>query len=264
MARETYTEFESVPAEFSECGPILSSETFRDLFSLPIPKSCPICNRLFGKTQKPILSVNNVTRRKKGEKFEVIAIYHCLNCNALFSVKYNIKYLEDKPNYPSVKIPKISCSKTEVFPPSKPTRFSDYINELSHDFVETYNQAEKATQENLNSIDGLAYRKALEFLVNDYIHSTTADLTDNFENLPLAQKIEKYLCNEDIKTLAKKALWLGNDYAHISNKHPEFTVQDMCKFILAIVSWLDFQQQVKIAESVQKKDNKRHTKESEL
>lgn len=252
MTREVYTEFESVSAELTEyeSESFLSDRVFRDLFSLPIPKSCPICNKLFGRVQKPILSVNNAERREKGERFDVIAIYHCLNCNALFSVKYNTKYLEDKPNYNSDRIPEVSCSKMEVFPPSKLTTFSDYINNLSPDFVKTYNQAEKATIEELDCIDGSAYRRALEFLVNDYIHSITTNLGNDFEKLPLAQKIEDHLCNEDIKTLAKKALWLGNDYAHTSNKHPEFTVQDMCNFILAIVNWLDFQHQVKIAESV--------------
>lgn len=255
MTREVYTEFESVSAELTEyeSESFLSDRVFRDLLSLPIPKSCPICNKLFGRVKKPILSVNNAERREKGERFDVVAIYHCLNCNALFSVKYNTKYLEDKPNYNSDRIPEVSCSKMEVFPPSKLTTFSDYINNLSPDFVKTYNQAEKATIEELDCIDGSAYRRALEFLVNDYIRSTKEERASDFEHLPLAQKIENHLCNEDIKTLAKKALWLGNDYTHTSNKHPEFTVQDMCNFILAIVSWLDFQQQVRIAESVPKR-----------
>lgn len=70
MTREVYTEFESVSAELTEyeSESFLSDRVFRDLFSLPIPKSCPICNKLFGRVQKPILSVNNAERREKGER----------------------------------------------------------------------------------------------------------------------------------------------------------------------------------------------------
>lgn len=58
-------------------------------------------------------------------------------------------------------------------------------------------------------------------------------------NLPLGIKIRNYIDNEQIRTLAEKSAWLGNDATHIINNHPDRSVIDIKKFIKAITSIMD-------------------------
>lgn len=61
-------------------------------------------------------------------------------------------------------------------------------------------------------------------------------------NLLLGTKINNYIDDTRIKTLAQKSAWLGNDATHIVNKHPQRNiVADMKKFIKAMTTMIDAQ-----------------------
>lgn len=66
---------------------------------------------------------------------------------------------------------------TKVEPNSNPNSkvFSEIINSISPQFVLIYNQAYYAEQTNLDQICGVGYRKALEFLIKDYLISKETD-----------------------------------------------------------------------------------------
>lgn len=51
----------------------------------------------------------------------------------------------------------------------KPTGFNKEINGISTQFVKIYGEAEFAENESLGEICGVGYRKALEFLIKDFL-----------------------------------------------------------------------------------------------
>lgn len=109
---------------------------------------------------------------------------------------------------------------------------------MSAEFVSVFNQTEIAEAQNLNDICGMGYRRALEFLVDAYIRKNRPAETID-ANLPLSKKIRDYIDNEQIKTLAQKSAWLGNDATHIINKHPDRNIQDIKKFIKAMTTMIE-------------------------
>lgn len=120
-----------------------------------------------------------------------------------------------------------------------PMVFSDGINDISADFVSIYNQALQAEREGLKDICGIAYRKALEFLIKDFCIHLHPDEADSITKLPLAKCIDAYIESSRIKALAKASAWLGNDETHYTRKHPDYGIDDLKAFINATVSFID-------------------------
>ena len=57
---------------------------------------------------------------------------------------------------------------------------------------------------------GIGYRKALEFLVKDYLIQIQEEDSETIKRLELGKCINK-MSDEKIQILAKGATWLGND-----------------------------------------------------
>lgn len=231
-------------------------------YELPVqlPNCCPLCNKTFGKSIIPIISVTNLDRCHNDSSenditsCEVISIYHCIDCGTVFAVKYEVKsktaslFDIDDENYDAI------CNVLGSLPVFQQTTcFSKYIASTFSEFVNLYHQSEKAEFSGLSDICGMGYRKALEFLVHSYVRSENTKLPDNFDNLSLSQKIKQFIPDDNIKTLAERAAWLGNDNTHVVKKHVDCSVEDMKQFILAIVSYIDFKQSVKKASKIQRK-----------
>ena len=106
---------------------------------------------------------------------------------------------------------------TKILPTALPEKrtFSNIISELSPNFCEIYNQAYIAEQTNLMQICGTGYRKSLEFLIKDYLISTLPeDQHEAIKNKFLNNCIRDNISNINIKTVASRAVWLGNDETH--------------------------------------------------
>lgn len=106
--------------------------------------------------------------------------------------------------------------------------FSKEINDLSSDFVKIYNETYKAEQNGLKTIIGLGLRLAFEFLIKDYCSFFYPIDKENIMVMNLSDCINNYL-DSDLKDIAKRGNWLGNDFAHYVSKHPDMDVNDMKK-----------------------------------
>lgn len=102
-------------------------------------------------------------------------------------------------------------------------------------------KAEQAEAQSLNSIAGVGYRKALEFLIKDYCISNNPSDTSKIEQSPLSFVIENYIDSENIKTLAKAATWIGNDETHYVRKHHDYDCNSLKAFIEVTVRFIDDQ-----------------------
>ena len=202
---------------------------------VPVPSECSCCNKTLGNNLYPIMAINNANPDEKNDdgnvaKCSVISIYRCSSCNELFAIWSNHIKQEDDT---------YTCEIVNTYPFSnKITTFSDDIITLSSDFVEIYNQSELAESQGLTHICGIGYRKALEHLVDAYVRYKNPSATINPDSA-LGSKIGSYITDDRIKTLAQKATWLGNDQTHILVKHTNRDVQDMKKFIKAMVTLID-------------------------
>ena len=217
---------------------------------ISIPTICPCCNKVLANKIKPLFSINNLSKNNS-YLFNIFSIYKCCDCNNLFIVKNEnsedyFAILEEEP-----KIFKL-CNKTTLFPFNSVTKFSENIRTLSLDFVETYNEAEKIENLGLKyGIDGMAYRKSLEYLIDAYLRYNGI----NVEGIDkLGEKIRK-IKDDRIRELSKKASWLGNDYSHPINEHPDYSISDMKSFIKALVGLIDYDFAYEKALNIPRKEN---------
>lgn len=113
------------------------------------------------------------------------------------------------------------------------------IVSLYPDFCEIYKQASEADDEGLNLISGVGYRKSLEFIIKFYAISKHPNCEETISVMPLAKCIEDYIDNKHIQILAKASAWLGNDETHFVRKHESYNVEDLKRFLKAIISFID-------------------------
>jgi hypothetical protein len=108
--------------------------------------------------------------------------------------------------------------------------FDKEIINLSNNFVTIYNQSFHAEQIGLTLISGIGFRKALEFLIKDYLiflDESSEEMILNMQLGPCLNKLE----NNMIKEIAKRATWIGNDEAHYKRKWEDKDVNDLKKLI---------------------------------
>ena len=112
-----------------------------------------------------------------------------------------------------------------ILPNSIPSNkeFSEIITSISPTFYTIYNQAFHAEQVHLDQICGVGYRKALEFLIKDYLISKETD-----ENVI-----------ENIKNVAKRAVWLGNDETHYNRRWADKDVSHLKQLIELTIRWIE-------------------------
>ena len=142
-----------------------------------------------------------------------------------------------------VLIQNINGKYVNVLPNSIPSArcFSEIINNISPSFVGIYNQAYHAEQVNLDQICGVGYRKALEFLIKDYLISKEDDaqIIENIKTKFLANCIQENVQNDNIKNVAKRAVWLGNDETHYVRKWADKDVNNLQQLIDLTVRWIE-------------------------
>ena len=160
-------------------------------------------------------------------------LLYCPSCHKIYVAKY---YIQGCLEYGRLGLPFHKVYHTCTYPTNeKKKEFSDEIKELSPKFVETYNQAHCAEgNESTRGLAGLGYRKAIEFLVKDYLIKINPGQEEDIIKKPLGKCIDQL--HEDLQELAKAATWLGNDEAHYFKKHKEYGIEDMKIFIDSLLA----------------------------
>ncbi len=120
-------------------------------------------------------------------------------------------------------------------------QFSETINSISENFTIIYNQAFSAEQQNLTEICGVGYRKALEFLIKDYIILNKPNEKEKVERKLLGSCISEYVDDNKIKSVAKRAVWLGNDETHYIRKWNGKNLEDLKKLIDLTIHWIEME-----------------------
>jgi hypothetical protein len=121
----------------------------------------------------------------------------------------------------------------------KVIEFNVVIKELSQSFYEIYNQAFAAEQMGLDQVCGVGYRKALEFLIKDYLISLNPDKGDKIKNKFLGNCIKDDVTDTNIKIVAERAAWLGNDETHYVRKWDSKDVSHLKGLINLCLHWIE-------------------------
>lgn len=159
-----------------------------------------------------------------------IYAYTALYCTSCHSI-YTARYISNKG---------VSNLQLEsVFPKvAKKISFSDNINELSPTFVSLYNQASVAeTNIEIYGLAGIGYRKALEYLIKDYLIKLKHQDKDTIIKMDLGNCTNKL--EGTIKDIAKASIWIGNDETHYFRKNPEYDIEDLKSFINVLIHFIE-------------------------
>ncbi|MFH1699344.1 MAG: hypothetical protein ABIE07_02055 [Candidatus Zixiibacteriota bacterium] len=122
--------------------------------------------------------------------------------------------------------------------------FSDIIKNISKLFPRIYNESLIAEENGLDTICGPGFRKSLEFLVKDYlVHKKPGD-KDKICNSFLGTCI-KDINNEQIREMAKRAAWIGNDETHYIREWDDKDIKNLKDLIDVVVSWIELEEKSK-------------------
>lgn len=168
-------------------------------------------------------------------------MYICPKCKQSFLAKYTVhftppnpyKEYEDPEGYYDIKLLGLFPTKPKV------TEFSELIQKISPKFVQIYNEALHAETLELFEIAGPGYRKAFEYLIKDYLieKSESNEEKEKIKKLSLMQCINN-LESHQIKAVAKRVTWLGNDQTHYTPLFEEYDISDLKSMINITISWI--------------------------
>ncbi|WP_182006120.1 DUF4145 domain-containing protein [Priestia aryabhattai] len=211
--------------DYSENIKFINEENpIEEYHRLELPDTCPICS--FGISPECIL-----VHHKSHIITELLCGCPRHECGSLFFAVYKDDFHTELLRfYPYSKVNK---------------KFPEEISEISSEFVTIYNQAHHAEQEGLDLICGVGYRKALEYLIKDFAIGNNSDDIEKIQKMPLQQCVQKYIDQSDIKDMAERAIWLGNDETHYVRKWGSKDIKDLKNLIDLTVYYLSMELKAK-------------------
>ncbi|WP_283582892.1 hypothetical protein [Limosilactobacillus difficilis] len=194
------------------------------------PQQCPVC--LHDIELKPVYKEFGTNGQ--------LWVFKCprYQCQAVFSVLH-------------------TEHKTVQFPGDNQSLMNqDELRAISERFVTTYNQAIKAERLKMTELYGEGYRKAVEYLVKDFLikFGNLSKSEKQISKMHLGDAVNK-LPDARLVNLAKASTWLGNDQSHVLQKHPEYGVEDLKKFIEALAAFSIYTMRAKQAEEFVNSDD---------
>ncbi|VBB05606.1 Hypothetical protein LUCI_0816 [Lucifera butyrica] len=187
---------------------------------IDFPSICPHCLQGGHPTYLSANSRLSTIPEEKGKRIIAI-IFLCATCECTYLGEYK-------------EVSKKVYQCVNIYPHPKPKLDIPFeIKEHFPDFYEIYRQSAIAESSNLDKIAGMGYRKAVEFLVKSYLIDLYPDERENILKEALGASIKR-IEYKNIQMIAKAATWLGNDQTHIIQKHPDYDVEDIKIFTLAL------------------------------
>ncbi len=201
----------------------------RNIGLTSVPDRCPFCHNAID----PIILFAYCNKTQWDQDNCLQVIYKCTvkSCDNLFIAYY--KSFGGNCTQFVLRNIKPTQQKTK--------KFSETIQLVSPDFCLIYGQAFIAEKSELKEISGVGYRKALEFLIKDYLIKQLPDKSESIKAKLLAKCIEDHVANSNIKEMAKRATWLGNDETHYVRRWENKDVEDMKRIIDVTLYWIEME-----------------------
>lgn len=197
------------------------------------PDRCPVCEngieaKFFGAYGK------SYSNYRSGHSVQ--AIFSCprLDCQTVF-IAYYASFYGSRSYSPD---DYVFLQNAFIRPYFKPEEFEEEIKTLSQNFVEIYTQAKTAEEMGLVLICGPGYRKALEFLIKDFLIKAKSKKATYVKNHKLGWLIAKDVDSEKIRITSGLAKDFGNDETHYEKRIEKLTIEDMKKLIKLTWHWI--------------------------
>ncbi len=221
-----------------------TSDNSRKLCAYREVTECPSCHFAL---QPKILSSYFVESEISKDCCDFYNLAFCPRCRQIFLSKFSGK--KNKHGFTDLEFtdPMFSVPFTPAL-----DKFSDSIRSLSPGFVEAYAQSNVAEAHQLYQICGIGYRKALEYLVKDYLCHKNPDDCEKIRSEFLGASINR-IESQRIKVLAERSAWIGNDETHYVKKHDDLDLDDMKRFIKAMLNYIESELAFEEAESVSRR-----------
>lgn len=191
------------------------------------PDYCPICHYSLEPRRQGLGHFNE----SKGLGGALEIVFQCPRerCQSFFIARYGTRY---------------GIQRLSECVPFEPTdmEYPENIRTISPDFCAIANEAEKAEGQHWKLVAGPGYRKALEFLIKDYLCRLRPADAEKIKTAQLGPCIANYVENEKVKTTASRAAWLGNDETHYLRKWEDKDLEDLKKLIALTVHWIEMEE----------------------
>ena len=195
------------------------------------PDTCPLCHH--GIETKPI--GNNFVQTRNALKKDSIEIF--FRCPRLDCQKSFIGYYSQNWGNHGYAKGIFLLRSVAPYEPKTPELFEG-VEEISPSFKEIYIQSYTAEHFNLHQVAGVGYRKALEFLIKDFLIYEQSEKESQIKEQPLGACINNFIADTNIKSCAKRATWLGNDETHYTRKWIEQDLSDLKVLIELTLNWI--------------------------
>ena len=210
------------------------------------PEICPMCKH----SLKPSVLYKCLFHTDDDNTF-FYSVYFCTKCHEIFICKFsNVSKTDASSGGYAYKFNKLDNISPNII---EKINFDKCINEISPDFVNIYNQSFKAEHLKLDQISGIGYRKALEFLIKDFLIKHECKDESKVKSTALGCCIDTMIDNPQLKTVASRATWLGNDQTHYEQKYTDNDISDLKKLITLSVHWISMICLTDEAELIEKK-----------
>ncbi len=199
------------------------------------PDTCPLCDS--GISATPLFGIFDDSRWSSEYGLQLFFLCPKDKCGKTF-----VAYYRAGTQYGT------DCNHIRSAPISiKENSFNQIIKNISPSFIKIYNQSFGAEQSNLLEICGVGYRKALEFLIKDYLikNNSEASKIEDIKKKFLGKCIDEFVDNQNIKAVAKRAVWLGNDETHYTRLWEGKDLSDLKKLIDLTISWIEVEEKTR-------------------
>ena len=196
-----------------------------------LPDECPICHNNIGAIF--------CSGYYGFETLLTQIVFKCprQSCQHLFISLYERQSMDSPEVVYKRSVPNVNVKK----------EFDKIVQSISENFCDIYNEAFQAEQSGLLQICGVGYRKALEFLIKDYLIALTPTNQENIKKKFLGQCISEDIQSENIREIARRATWLGNDETHYVRIWEQKDLKDLKRLIDITVYWMEAEEKTKEA-----------------
>lgn len=184
------------------------------------PDICPICQTRI----TPNVMTGGIGGRVYGGNLTVVFVCPSDSCREYFLGYYEKKngqytYLTSRP-------------RETVVPP-----LPEFVVRISRHYCEMYEECYRAEVEGLRQVAGFGYRKALEFLIKDYLVSRRPEDRVAIEATVLGTCIETYVGDANVRDVGRRAVWLGKEE---SQRHwMEKDLRDLKSVLELVLRWIE-------------------------
>jgi len=190
-------------------------------FELRFPNECPVCHYKMD-LRNPVHS--HCTESQSPRKVQLVFKCENIDCDTLFIAHYDSIIQGKRERF---YLARMTPSSPE------PREIPEAARAVSERAINILSQADSALSEGLDEIAGPGYRKALEILIKDYVigyklQNPIDEDRDVVRQMRLAGVINTYFEeNSDIRDMAERAVWLGNDETHYVRKWEDRDIYDV-------------------------------------